>query len=152
MYDFMSSNTVQRSNVHTLFSSIGRLDPIGQHYFFTVLTPSSCSVFPGLLRLQHHHRRILLGGALVGDVQRERGQQRVAGAFVPRSKREQKLLRPVGKRIATGAAAAVAAAKATGKEQFSSALMSRDTAKEGARKVLDSALKAAKGGKSTRDA
>lgn len=86
---------------------------------------------------------VLVGGLAFGLV---------AGAFVPRSKREQKLLRPVGKRIATGAAAAVAAAKATGKEQFSSALMSRDTAKEGARKVLDSALKAAKGGKSTRDA
>lgn len=68
----------------------------------------------------------------------------VAGALIPRSEREKAALQPVGRRLAEGATAAMAAAKATGKEHLTASVMSRDAAKEGARRVLDSALSAAK--------
>lgn len=68
----------------------------------------------------------------------------IAGAFIPRSDQEKKALRPVGKRLAEGAAAAVAAAKETGREQLSATMLSKDAAKESARKVFDSAVAAAK--------
>lgn len=68
----------------------------------------------------------------------------VAGALIPRSEREKAALQPVGRRIAEGATAAIAAAKSTGKEHLSASVMSRDAAKEGARRVFDSALSAAK--------
>lgn len=80
---------------------------------------------------------VLVGGLAVGLI---------AGAFVPRSEREKTALRPVGKRLAEGAVAAIAAAKETGKEQLSASVLSRDAAKESARKVFDSALSAAKQG------
>ena len=82
---------------------------------------------------------VLVGGVAAGLI---------AGAFIPRSKREQDLLRPVGKRLVEGATAALAAAKETGRDQLTAGVMSRDAAKEGARKVFDSAFQAAKG---TRD-
>jgi len=78
---------------------------------------------------------VLVGGLAFGLI---------AGAFVPRSAQEKKMLKPVGKRLADGAVAAVTAAKATGKEQLSGTMLSKDAAKEGARKVIDSALAAAK--------
>lgn len=78
---------------------------------------------------------VLVGGIAVGAV---------AGALIPRSEREKAALAPIGKRIAEGATAAIAAAKATGKEQLSASVMSKDAAKEGARKVFESALSAAK--------
>lgn len=78
---------------------------------------------------------VLVGGIAVGLV---------AGALIPRSEREKAALAPIGKRIAEGATAAIAAAKATGKEQLTASIMSRDAAKEGARKVFDSAFSAAK--------
>ena len=81
---------------------------------------------------------VLAGGIAVGLI---------AGALIPRGDREKEALRPVGKRIADGAKAAFTAAKETGKEQFSGAVMGKDAAKEGARKVLESALGAAKGSK-----
>lgn len=81
---------------------------------------------------------VLVGGLAFGLV---------AGALIPRSDREKKALAPVGKRLAEGAVAALAAAKETGKEQLSGTMMSRDAATESARKVFDSALQAAKGTK-----
>lgn len=81
---------------------------------------------------------VLVGGLAFGLV---------AGALIPRSDREKKALEPVGKRLAEGAVAALAAAKETGKEQLSGTMLSRDAATEGARKVFDSALQAAKGTK-----
>ncbi|UIJ43666.1 hypothetical protein LZK98_11245 [Sphingomonas cannabina] len=71
----------------------------------------------------------------------------VIGALIPRGTREKEALRPVGKRIAEGAKAAVAAARETGKEQLDTATASRDAAKEGIRKVLESAVGAARGRK-----
>lgn len=83
---------------------------------------------------------ILVGGLAVGLI---------AGAVIPRSEREKKALQPVGKKLAEGAVAALAAAKETGKEQLSAGVLSRDAAKESARKVFSSALDAAKSGKSS---
>lgn len=79
---------------------------------------------------------VLVGGLAVGLI---------AGAVVPRSEREKAALRPMGKRLAEGASAAVAAAKETGKEHLNASLLSADTAKQSARAVFDSALAAAKG-------
>lgn len=81
---------------------------------------------------------VLVGGLAFGLV---------AGALIPRSNREKKALAPVGKRLAEGAVAALAAAKETGKEQLSASVLSRDAAAESARKVFDSAVQAAKGAK-----
>lgn len=80
---------------------------------------------------------VLVGGLAVGIV---------AGALIPRSEREKAALAPIGKRLAEGATAALAAAKETGKEQLSASVLSKDAAKESARKVFDSAFQAAKGG------
>ncbi|KQN26167.1 hypothetical protein ASE86_08430 [Sphingomonas sp. Leaf33] len=79
---------------------------------------------------------VLVGGLTVGLI---------AGALIPRGDREKKLLGTVGQRLAEGATAAVIAARATGKEQLSSAVLGRDAAKESARKVFDSAVTAARG-------
>ncbi len=79
---------------------------------------------------------VLVGGLTVGLI---------AGVMIPRSEREKTLLGPVGKRLAEGATAAVVAARETGKEQLSGAVLGRDAAKESARKVFDSALSAARG-------
>lgn len=78
---------------------------------------------------------LLVGGVAVGLI---------AGALVPRSDRERTALRPVGKRLAEGAVAAFAAAKETGREQLSTATLSTNSAKEGARAVFDSAVSAVK--------
>ncbi|SOB87561.1 hypothetical protein SAMN06297144_2693 [Sphingomonas guangdongensis] len=78
---------------------------------------------------------VLVGGLAVGLI---------AGAVIPRSEREKRVLKPVGKRLAEGAVAALTAAKETGKEQLSAGVLSRDAAKESARKVFSSALDAAK--------
>ena len=78
---------------------------------------------------------VLAGGLAAGVI---------AGALIPRTDREREALAPVGRRLAEGAVAAVAAAKTTGKEQLTASILSRDAAKEGARKVFDSALSAAK--------
>lgn len=78
---------------------------------------------------------LLAGGLAVGLV---------AGALVPRSEREQKALASLGSRLAEGAIAAAGAAKQSGKEQLSAALFSRDGAREGVAKVMESAVSAAK--------
>ncbi len=80
---------------------------------------------------------VLVGGLAFGLV---------AGALIPRSEREKTALRPVGKRLAQGAVAAVAAAKETGKEHLSASVLGKDAAKAGVRAVLDSAVSAARGG------
>lgn len=78
---------------------------------------------------------VLVGGLAFGLI---------AGALIPRSDREKTVLKPVGKRIAEGAVAALAAAKETGREQLSASVLSKDAAKESVRKVFDTALAAAK--------
>lgn len=82
-------------------------------------------------------------GALVGGL----AIGLIAGALIPRGQREKTALKGVGKTLATGAVAALAAAKETSKEQLTASVLSRDAAKESARRVLDSALSAAKGKK-----
>ncbi|MBM3928746.1 MAG: hypothetical protein FJ335_09845 [Sphingomonadales bacterium] len=86
---------------------------------------------------------VLVGGLTVGLI---------AGALIPRTDGEKKMLRTVGKRLAEGTTAALVAARETGKEQLSSAVLGREAAKEGARKVFDSALSAARGDKKNKDA
>lgn len=78
---------------------------------------------------------VLVGGLAFGLI---------AGALIPRSNREKSALKPVGKRLAEGAVAALSAAKETGKEQLSASMLSKDAAKESVRKVFDTALAAAK--------
>lgn len=78
---------------------------------------------------------LIAGGLAVGLV---------AGALVPRSAREREVLNTLGARLAEGALAAAAAAKASGKEQISSALLSRESARESVTKVVESAVAAAK--------
>lgn len=79
---------------------------------------------------------VLVGGLAFGLI---------AGALIPRTESEKKVLKPVGKRLAQGAAAAVAAAKETGKEHLNASVLSRDAATASMRAVFDSALNAAKG-------
>ena len=78
---------------------------------------------------------VLVGGLAIGLV---------AGALVPRSEREKKALKPLGKRIAQGATAALVAARETGKDQLNAKLLSRDTAQDRVRTIFDNALQAAK--------
>ena len=78
---------------------------------------------------------VLAGGLAVGIA---------AGALLPRGERERKALAPVGRRLAEGATAAFAAAKETGKERLNGSILTREAATESARKVLGSALSAAK--------
>ena len=75
------------------------------------------------------------------------GSGLLAGALIPRSDKEKQALAPLGKRLAEGAGAALAAAKETGKEQLSASMISKDAARDGARRIFDSALQAAKGEK-----
>lgn len=85
--------------------------------------------------LQSNPVSVVVGGLAFGLI---------AGALIPRSEREKQVLQPVGKRLAEGAVAALAAAKETGKEQLTASVLGKDAAKEGVRKVFDSALNAAK--------
>jgi hypothetical protein len=78
---------------------------------------------------------VLVGGLAFGLI---------AGALIPRSEREKSALQPVGKRLAEGAVAAVAAAKVTGKEHLNASVLSKDAAKQSARAIFDSAVSAAK--------
>jgi hypothetical protein len=78
---------------------------------------------------------VLAGGLAVGIA---------AGALIPRSERERQALDPVGRRLAEGAVAALAAAKDTGKDRLASSLLNRDVAAESAKQVFGSAVAAAK--------
>ena len=78
---------------------------------------------------------VLVGGLAFGMI---------AGALIPRSDREKSALKPVGKRLAEGAVAAVVAARETGKEHLNASVLSKDAAKQSARAIFDSALSAAK--------
>lgn len=78
----------------------------------------------------------VLAGGLVAGI--------AAGALIPRSERERQALAPVGRRLAEGAVAALAAAKDTGKDRLNASILSRDVAAESAKQVFGSALAAAK--------
>lgn len=76
---------------------------------------------------------LLAGGVAVGML---------AGAFLPRSEQEAKLLGPVGKRLNETAKGAAAAAKDAGKAELDSLGLNRDAAREQVGKVIDGVLKA----------
>ena len=84
---------------------------------------------------------VLVGGVAVGIV---------AGLLLPRSERERNALQGVGQRLAEGASAAATAAKTSGKEQLGAALLTRDGARDGVTKVLESIVAAARDPKSAR--
>ena len=75
---------------------------------------------------------VLVGGVALGVL---------AGAFLPKTKRETDLLRPVGKRITDTATAAARAARDAGKSELDS-LGLKSAAKDQARSILDGVFKA----------
>jgi ElaB/YqjD/DUF883 family membrane-anchored ribosome-binding protein len=76
---------------------------------------------------------VLAGGIAVGML---------AGAFLPNSEQEAKLLGPVGKRLTDTAKGAAAAAKDAGKAELDGLGLNRDAAREQVGKVIDGVLKA----------
>lgn len=77
---------------------------------------------------------VIVGGLALGAI---------AAAVIPRGKREKELLAPIGKRVGSTAAAAVAAAKEAGKAELNSLGINRDAARGQAKSLLDGLLKAA---------
>lgn len=78
---------------------------------------------------------VLLGGLAVGIV---------AGSLIPASKREKKVLGPVGKRVNETAAAAAMAARDAGKEQLGLITPDKDSAKAKVGSMLETVFAAAK--------
>lgn len=77
---------------------------------------------------------VLAGGLALGAI---------AGALIPKSAQEQKVLGPLGKRLSATATAAAAAARDAGKEQLTGALPDKNSAKEQIRSALGSVVQAA---------
>ncbi len=77
---------------------------------------------------------VLVGGLAVGAI---------AAALIPRGQKERELLAPVGRRIAVTAAAAVAAAKESGKAELEARGLTRDGARDQARQLFEGFTKAA---------
>ncbi len=78
---------------------------------------------------------VLVGGLAVGVL---------AGALLPKTEREDELLKPVGKRITQGAGLAVKAARDAGLSELAAAGISREAAREQVKKLMDSVAGAAK--------
>lgn len=78
---------------------------------------------------------VLVGGLVVGVL---------AGAAIPKGAQETKLLKPVGKRLTQGAGLAAKAAREAGLSELAAAGISRDAARDQARKLIGSVLDAAK--------
>lgn len=77
---------------------------------------------------------VLAGGLALGAL---------AGALLPKSAQEAKVLGPLGKRLSAAATAAAATARDVGKEQLTAALPSKDGAKEQLRSVIGNVVQAA---------
>lgn len=77
---------------------------------------------------------VLVGGLAVGAL---------VGAVLPRTAKEKELLGPLGKRIGATAAAALAAAKETGRSELGNLGLSKGAAKDQARTLLSNVAKAA---------
>lgn len=77
---------------------------------------------------------VLVGGLALGAL---------IAAVIPRGRREKELLAPVGRRVAASATAAIAAAKAAGKEELDGLGLTRSAAKDQARSLFDGVVKAA---------
>lgn len=78
---------------------------------------------------------VLVGGLAVGVL---------AGALLPKTEREDDLLKPVGKRITQGAGMAVKAARDAGLSELAAAGISREAARQQIRKLMDGVAGAAK--------
>lgn len=77
---------------------------------------------------------LLVGGLVVGVL---------AGAALPKGQAETKLLQPAGKRLTQGAALAAKAARDAGLSELAAAGISRDAARDQARKLVNSVIDAA---------
>ena len=77
---------------------------------------------------------VLVGGLAVGAL---------VGAVIPRTAKEKELLAPLGKRIGATAAAALAAAKETGRSELDNIGLSKGAAKDQAKTLLSNVAKAA---------
>ncbi len=83
---------------------------------------------------------VLAGGLALGAI---------AGALLPKSEQEARVLGPLGKRLSETATAAAIAAREAGKQQLTSVIPDKDAAKEGIRTAVSEVVQAAKdGGKS----
>ena len=67
----------------------------------------------------------------------------LVGAVIPRTAKEKELLAPLGKRIGATAAAALAAAKETGRSELDNIGLSKGAAKDQAKTLLSNVAKAA---------
>jgi len=76
---------------------------------------------------------VLVGGVAIGVL---------AGAVIPRTEQESKLLGPVGKRINDTAAGAAQAAKDAGKAELDALGLNREAARDQVGKLLDGVIKA----------
>jgi len=86
--------------------------------------------------LEQNPLALIAGGVAVGVL---------AGALIPRSSREKKLLQPVGARLGAAATAAFAAAKEAGRSELETRGLTADGAKEKARTFFSEVGKAASG-------
>jgi ElaB/YqjD/DUF883 family membrane-anchored ribosome-binding protein len=76
---------------------------------------------------------VLVGGVALGVL---------AGAVIPRTEQEGKLLGPVGKRLTDTAAGAAQAAKEAGKAELDALGLNKDAARDQVGKLLDGVVKA----------
>jgi ElaB/YqjD/DUF883 family membrane-anchored ribosome-binding protein len=76
---------------------------------------------------------ILVGGVALGVL---------AGALIPRTEQESKLLGPVGKRLTDTASGAAQAARNAGKAELDSLGLNKNAAREQVGKILDGVMKA----------
>lgn len=79
---------------------------------------------------------VLAGGLAIGAI---------AGALIPRTEREKELLRPVGDKLGTLAAAAIAAAKDAGRAEMESRGLTKDSARDQVKSLFQNVGKAASG-------
>jgi hypothetical protein len=86
--------------------------------------------------LENNPLALVAGGLAVGAL---------AGALIPRSTREKKLLQPVGARLGAAATAAFAAAKEAGRSELETRGLTPDGAKEKAKTFFSEVGKAATG-------
>lgn len=78
---------------------------------------------------------VLAGGLAIGVL---------AGALLPRTERETKVLGPVGRRVKEGAALAARAARDAGAAELANHGISRDAARDQVKKLFEQAVSAAK--------
>jgi len=92
-------------------------------------------------RLTENPGLLLAGGIAVGVV---------IGMLLPRFEREKAALEPIGRKLADGAAAAVQAAKDSGREQIESLIPNSDATKERVSALFGTVIDAAKDATSKR--